>query len=344
MIGEDRTPAELGVENRCQDRGGAGTGAYARAAGRPSQPPPLHPFLLTLDQVVELGFFNSREFQAVRESLYLTALPVTLERFSFAAQPFLFGNIFRQKQGNLSTDPGPTNGWGGSTAAGITKLFPTGALLLLNFANTTVYNLGSGLSTSSVTTVSGDLVQPLLAGGGWAVALEPLTQAERNLLYGIRDYMRLRQEYFVYFAAGQPTFIPGVQPGVPAISPNTTRSRHHSYPAAAALAVVANNPASAQVMPGQGGRLLPVASSGPTPQGYLSTIGERGQLVNSYKNIANLERFCACSGFTWKAASSTPCRSARSSSSSCAASKPSSAIRLLIACRSISSSSRSACR
>ena len=40
------------------------------------------------EQAIELGMFNSREFQDRREDLYLAALPVTLERFNFAAQGF----------------------------------------------------------------------------------------------------------------------------------------------------------------------------------------------------------------------------------------------------------------
>lgn len=292
MAGEDRTPDQIrrDIDARIEEELVRGL-AVAPPPGQPVPPSP-HPFLLTLEQTVELGFINSREFQTVREELYLSALPVTVERFSFAAQPFLFGDIIRQRKGGTSTAAGPRNGWVADTSAGVTKLFPTGALLLMNLANQTVYNLGSGLSTSSVSTVSLDLVQPLLAGGGWAVALEPLTQAERNLLYAIRDYMRLRQQYFVFFAAGQPTFIPGVQPGVPAISPTTVTQPNPFTPLAAPLAVVNANPAQpAQVVPGQGGRLLPVSGFGPTPQGYLATVGERAQLVNAYKNIANLERF-----------------------------------------------------
>src|SRR5262249_32433819 len=150
-----------------------------------------------LEQTCELGFMNSREFQTIREELYLTALPVTEERFAFAAQPFVFGQTIRERAGAQSPD-GQTNAWISNATAGLTKLFPTGALLLLNFANQTVYNLGSGLSTTSVSTVSLDFAQPLLAGAGWAVALEPLTQAERNLLYAIRDFMRSRQEFFVF--------------------------------------------------------------------------------------------------------------------------------------------------
>ena len=43
--------------------------------------------MLNLNQAVELGLINSREYQSAREDLYLLSLPVTLQRFSFAAQP-----------------------------------------------------------------------------------------------------------------------------------------------------------------------------------------------------------------------------------------------------------------
>src|SRR5262245_34679371 len=51
-------------------------GACGLPGGTPSQP-----FLIKLEQASELALINSREFQARREGLYLSALPVTLERF-----------------------------------------------------------------------------------------------------------------------------------------------------------------------------------------------------------------------------------------------------------------------
>src|SRR5262249_4447211 len=47
------------------------------------------------------------------------------------------------------------------------------------------------------------LTQPLLRGGGFAVTLEPLTQAERNLLYAIRNYARFRKIHYTAIATGQ---------------------------------------------------------------------------------------------------------------------------------------------
>jgi hypothetical protein len=45
-------------------------------------------------------------------------------------------------------------------------------------------------------------VQPFLRGGGRAVTLEPLTQAERNLVYDIRGFARFRQEFIVAALVG----------------------------------------------------------------------------------------------------------------------------------------------
>src|SRR5262249_8573991 len=150
----------------------------------PSQRP-RQPYRITLDQSVELGGINSREFQDRREDLYLTALPVTAERFSFAAQFLVAGQAIREWSGRQSPQ-GRHNRWAFTENTGVSQLFPTGALLLLNFANQTVVDFTRKKETTSVSTASLDLIQPLLRGGGLAVTLEPLTQVERDLLYEVR--------------------------------------------------------------------------------------------------------------------------------------------------------------
>jgi hypothetical protein len=257
--------------------------------------PAVKPFILNMDQITGLGFMNSREFQTIREQLYLTALAVTAERFAFIAQPFVTEQTIRQRLGQ-DAPGGPSNSWVANTTAGFTKAFSTGALLLFNFANQTVYNLGGGAGgTTSVSTINLDIVQPFLAGGGRAVALEPLTQAERDLVYAIRDFFRLRQEYFVFFAAGQSTgFIPGVGAGVVALNPTTVVQPNAFVPGPFTLPIV-NNPATVQVAPQPPLGSLTTPNGGgsvlTTPQGYLSTIMERANLVNFYKNIQALQRF-----------------------------------------------------
>jgi hypothetical protein len=160
-------------------------------------------FLVTLPQSVELGLVNSPTYQRFREDLYLGALPVTQQRFSFAYQWAAVENAIRQWAGPQSS-AGPQNNWTLGTNVGFTKLFSTGALLSLAFANTTVFNFNSmaGPHFTSQSKINLDLIQPLLQGGGKAVTLEPLTLAERNLLYEIRAYARFREQFYVSVAIG----------------------------------------------------------------------------------------------------------------------------------------------
>ncbi|MFQ3649048.1 MAG: TolC family protein [Gemmataceae bacterium] len=246
-------------------------------------------FLLQLEQAVELGLINSREYQTRREGVYLAALPVTLERFAFAPQFFAVETYLRERFG-AGTAEGRTNRvrWNGT--AGFSQLFSTGGLLLLSFANRTVINIGNE-PTTSVSTLSLDLIQPLLRGAGRAVTLEPLTQAERNLLYAVRDFARFRQEFFVFIAAGQPAFIPGVQAGVAAISAGTVTTPGTATPFRGLTRPLTPTELIAQLGPGEGARLGVIQPSNATPQGYLSTLGEKAQLINQYRNIQALRRY-----------------------------------------------------
>lgn len=158
-------------------------------------------FRISLDQSVELGVLNARDFQDRREDLYLAALPVTLQRFSFAAQAFLTETAIRESIGKEAPG-GPQNFWQFNTTGGFGKLFPTGAQLMVRLANQFVVHLNDGKPTTAVSNASLSLAQPLLRGGGFAVTLEPLTQAERTLLYAIRSYARFRKIFYVAVGAG----------------------------------------------------------------------------------------------------------------------------------------------
>ncbi len=157
------------------------------------------PYRLTLDQTVELALFNSREFQDRREDLYLAALPVTTQRFSFAAQAFASETAIRSATGRNRPE-GLTNQWQLATEAGVGRLFPTGATLLFRFANQVVLDLTSPRPDIAVSNMSLTFLQPLLRGGGFAVTLEALTLAERTLLYAIRSYSRFRKVFYVAIA------------------------------------------------------------------------------------------------------------------------------------------------
>lgn len=155
-------------------------------------------FRLRLDQAVELGLYNSREFQDRREDLYLAALPVTLQRFSFAAQAVAASEAILNVANKERSAPG--NSLNVNSSIGVSRRFSTGAELLVRLANQVVVDLSNGRPTISTSTLGLSLAVPFLRGGGFAVTLEPLTQAERNLLYAIRSYARFRQLFYVALA------------------------------------------------------------------------------------------------------------------------------------------------
>jgi outer membrane protein TolC len=270
--------------------------ASATALSRKPKPGERPPYLLKLEQAVELGLINSREYQAAREDLYLTALPVTLERFAFAAQFFAVEQAVRNWAGSRTAE-GHQSDWRLNSNAGFTKLFSTGALLLFNFANQTVFNLtGRGRDVTSQSTINLDLVQPLLRGGGRAVTLEPLTQTERNLVYGIRNFARFRKEFYVAIAGGGGGSITGAefQPTGVIASPTFTPSA--GFGASGLVpgvvpAVPASGTVGLQVNPGLSGRnALQVPLAAPV-SGYLSTLLQAAQIRVDEYNIEKLAYF-----------------------------------------------------
>lgn len=175
-------------------------------------------FLITLEQAEELAQFNSRELQDARENLYLAALPVTFERFQFVPQFFAGVEAIRTWRGS-GVAGGPGSSWNVNSTGSISQLFPSGAAFVTRLANQLVIDLGTGTPQVGISNLTLSLTQPLLRGGGWAVTLEPLTQAERTLVYAVRGYARYRTNYYVYLAGGTdlsnaPYTYPGLNAGV----------------------------------------------------------------------------------------------------------------------------------
>lgn len=251
----------------------------------PDLPPLEHarpkPYLINVEQAVELALFNSREFQSRREDLYLSALPVARERFSFSAQYFAAGQAIREAAG-IERPDALRNGWKLNSTTGVSKLFSTGALLLVGFANQTVINLGNSAlpRTTSESTIGLDLIQPLLAGGGQAVTLEPLTLTERALLYEVRNYVRFRKQYYQYLIGG------GDLPAAPgAIQTAGNLAASHVL-----LGLNTGNNARQQIIPGGlgSGSLFLGTNSIATSEGYLPSLNRVAELRYEQDNVKAL--------------------------------------------------------
>jgi hypothetical protein len=247
-------------------------------------------FLISLDQAAELATFNSREFQDQRENLYLAALAVTLQRFSFVAQPFVAQQAIRNYAGS-GTPTGKLNNWTLNTGIGISKVLPTGALLLLNFANKTVFDFLNPKKTISTSTLDFNAIQPLLRGGGRAVTLEPLTQTERNLLYQIRTYARFRKQLYVEIASANGGSIFGANFQPTGVLSNNNPTGGGTGPSGLtpgvfpAFSTTLNGP---QVTTGSSGTLVLTPAITPQPAGYLNTMLQKIQVYIDQENIAVL--------------------------------------------------------
>lgn len=154
---------------------------------------------LTLDQLVQLALINSREYQAQKESLYRAALAVSLARFDYQLK---FG----------STNQGTTLDYNHNRTGGVTvntlriptnfsleQLMLTGGDLLLRLANDIVltFNGPQGFEADVSSQLVAQISQVVLQRD---TRFEPLIQAERNLIYAARDFLRFRRRFFTDIA------------------------------------------------------------------------------------------------------------------------------------------------
>jgi outer membrane protein TolC len=151
-------------------------------------PPPV---IISLAKALEIASRNSREYQSRKEDLYLRALTLTLARFAF--DPQFFGTADGYYE---STDLGDERQIGLDTNFGFSWLFRTGTQITVSLASNFSRFLTGDPREVAMSTFNIAITQPLLRGAGIAVT-EPLTQAERDVIYEIRDFVRFRRDFFV---------------------------------------------------------------------------------------------------------------------------------------------------
>jgi hypothetical protein len=224
---------------------------------------------------------------------------------------------------------GPANNWSLNNGIGFSKILPTGALLLLNFTNQTVFDFVNPKHTLSVSNLNFDAIQPLLRGGGEAVALESLTQAERNLLYAIRNFARFRKELYVEIASQSggsisgSTFQPSGVLSNNGVGGNAGLGASGIIPGA--IAPVATSILSPLVAPNSPGTLALAPAITPPPSGYLNT--KKSRFTSTRKTWMCSATSCCASAGCWKATWWRRCKCNRWSNSCCRAAPPSWSIR-----------------
>jgi outer membrane protein TolC len=146
--------------------------------------------VINLSKAVTIATAHNRDYQTQKETLYLTALDLTLERHQFARQ--WFGTVDAQ-YANDSDDEQLNSG----AEAGFSQLLADGAQVSASIAIDWVRFLTGDPRTSLGSVLSATITQPLLRGRGRKIAQENLTQAERDVLYQIRSFNRYRKAFVV---------------------------------------------------------------------------------------------------------------------------------------------------
>lgn len=159
--------------------------------------------VLTAEGALELAVTNSRSYQAAKESLYLTTLTLTGEKYAFGPQFFANSTVTGARN-----ESGDTFG-NVKSQVGVSQLLMSGGQLGVKLANDVLRYYTGDPRRSILSTLSVDLTQPLLRGFGRNnPAVERLTQAERNVVYAVRDYkffqdrfaMDIVNDYFALLA------------------------------------------------------------------------------------------------------------------------------------------------
>jgi outer membrane protein TolC len=164
---------------------------------------PNKPAKLSLIDALQVGALNSPEYQSQKESVFQKALALDLERNSFRT-------IFRSQQGqnptvqsNLSVDASGDSTVSKLDTSGtvsLTRKLESGAqlttALAIDLASLLTQSGASALGVSLDTSVS----IPLLRGAGEYIVTEPLTQAERDVVYQIWNFERFKRTFAVGIA------------------------------------------------------------------------------------------------------------------------------------------------
>lgn len=153
-----------------------------------------------LGGAVDLARLHSRDYQSQLETLYLSALDVTAERFQFQTQ--FFGGNVTELSGLGSLRKGGQDEINSTSNPNLKRMTTTGGTITAELVNTIVWQLSGKDTTMHSSLLNFAIKQPLLQFAGKARIMETLTRSERSLLANVRQYDRYRQGFYLDVATG----------------------------------------------------------------------------------------------------------------------------------------------
>jgi len=172
--------------------------------------------VLDLQGAVQMALLQSTDYQEQLETLYLSSLDVTFERFRFDTQYFGGSSIFFTSDGPSRTGTGfasnelEVSPLRPGSPLRAQKLTTTGGELVVGLANSLVWQFAGPDDYTSNTLLDFSLVQPILRAGGRARVMERLTIAERALLANVRQMEQYRRSFYLGVVTGSFDFGAGL--------------------------------------------------------------------------------------------------------------------------------------
>ncbi|MEX0678267.1 MAG: hypothetical protein WD063_14395 [Pirellulales bacterium] len=157
---------------------------------------------LSMNGSVCLAQVHSSDYRDQIETIYLSALDVSTERFRFDVKFFGNSETVFEHEGALRSGLGEQNRLTQRTNAGFARGLSAGGELLVGFANSVVWQFAGPDTNFTTSLLNFSLIQPLLRNGGRAFVMEQLTIAERALLANLRAFQYYRQGFYASVTVG----------------------------------------------------------------------------------------------------------------------------------------------
>ncbi len=156
------------------------------------------PLKLTLLEALQVAARNSREYQSEKERVFRTALSLDLERDAFRTS---LAGMLGSTLSFSSSGTGDTTGITTTPDLEASRRFEDGLTVAGGIAVDLAQLLNRSGSSSLGILADVTVTLPLLAGSGRHIVAEPLTQAERDMVYALWQFERFKRSFVVGIAS-----------------------------------------------------------------------------------------------------------------------------------------------
>lgn len=153
------------------------------------------PVYISLEEALKIAAAESREFRSKKEELYKSALSLDLEAHNFRTT---FSSLMSSRvTTSQSEGKDRVTGNDNKLKLGAKRKFKNGTELTSNVAVDLAKMLSAEKDSAWGIVADASITIPLLRGAGRFVVEEPLIQAERSLVYSLRDFEQYKRNFIV---------------------------------------------------------------------------------------------------------------------------------------------------